>query len=161
MTRRYWLSFYFKAEDYRPLTYPPREGILGYWSSGIRCADDATTLCILVEAESEAHAKEIIAPDWPESKTADCEWRFIEERDRNWLPNDRFPLADWSVKRLQPTVNEIMDYESGEMNEEDTIYFFQKLIDSGMCWQLQGHYGRTARAMMQGGYCVERVVKAK
>lgn len=50
-------------------------------------------------------------------------------------------------------VQKIMDYEAGAMNEEDTIAFFQELIDSGMAWTLQGHYGRTAQALIEAGEC--------
>jgi hypothetical protein len=53
-------------------------------------------------------------------------------------------------------VNELVDYEEGLMDEEDTIIFFQGLIDSGLVWQLQGHYGRTATAYIEAGLC-ERV----
>lgn len=57
------------------------------------------------------------------------------------------------TKDLPPDVNDIMAYEAGEMSEEDMIVFFQKLIDSGLAWQLQGHYGRTAAALIENGYC--------
>lgn len=50
-------------------------------------------------------------------------------------------------------VDKIMAYESGEMNDEDTVEFFQGLIDSGLAWQLQGHYGRTASALIEAGHC--------
>ena len=50
-------------------------------------------------------------------------------------------------------VGKIMDYESGEMSDDDTINFFQELIDNGMAWELQGHYGRTAQALIEQGYC--------
>jgi hypothetical protein len=33
-------------------------------------------------------------------------------------------------------VGQIMDYEGGNMSDEDTIVFFQELIDSGLAWQL-------------------------
>lgn len=52
-----------------------------------------------------------------------------------------------------PPVDDIIRYESGEMTEDEMIEFFQGLIDSGMCWRLQGHYGRTAQALIAGGYC--------
>jgi hypothetical protein len=54
---------------------------------------------------------------------------------------------------MDDIVDEIIAYEAGEMNEEETIAFFQKLIDSGMAWQLQGSYGRTANDLIRMGYC--------
>lgn len=50
-------------------------------------------------------------------------------------------------------VGAIMDYEQGEMSEEDTAEFFQYLIDTGMAWQLQGSYGRTATDLINAGVC--------
>ena len=52
-----------------------------------------------------------------------------------------------------PDVDKIIAYEQGEMSDEETINFFQELIDSGVVWQLQGHYGRTAHALIQAGHC--------
>lgn len=96
---KFWTSFYFKGDDCRPLTYPPGEGILGWWDSGTRLEDDATTLVIWVEAENEDKAKEIIAKDWPEAAEPDCEWRFFQP-NADALPGDRFPLSDWSKERV-------------------------------------------------------------
>ena len=45
----------------------------------------------------------------------------------------------------------ILDYEMGILEEEDTITLFQHLVDTGMAWQLQGHYGRTAQQMIEAG----------
>ena len=53
-------------------------------------------------------------------------------------------------------VDKIMAYESGEMKEEEMIEFFQGLIDSGLAWQLQGHYGRTAWALIEAGHCHQK-----
>lgn len=50
-------------------------------------------------------------------------------------------------------VDDIIDYESGEMSEGDMINMFQKLINNGMAWTLQGHYGRTATMLIDAGYC--------
>ena len=49
-------------------------------------------------------------------------------------------------------VNKIIDYESGTLNEEETIELFQELLNTGIVWQLQGHYGRTARVLFKAGY---------
>ncbi|MBT7337973.1 hypothetical protein HN801_04695 [Candidatus Peregrinibacteria bacterium] len=48
-------------------------------------------------------------------------------------------------------VNDIIAYENGEMNEEEVIILFQELVDTGMVWVLQGHYGRTAQALLDAG----------
>lgn len=53
-------------------------------------------------------------------------------------------------------VGKIIDYESGEMSDEDTVEFFQYLIDTGLAWTLQGHYGRTAVALIDAGVCHDR-----
>ncbi len=50
------------------------------------------------------------------------------------------------------TVGAIIQYESGELSADDAIEFFGHLIQSGMAWQLQGHYGRTAQSLIDNGY---------
>jgi hypothetical protein len=53
-------------------------------------------------------------------------------------------------------VDKIIRYEQGGMSEEETIEFFQELVNSGLCWQLQGHYGRTATYLIEEGYVVRK-----
>ena len=48
-------------------------------------------------------------------------------------------------------INQIMSWESGEMNETDEDTFFQDLVNSGLVWQLQGMYGRNAVALASAG----------
>jgi hypothetical protein len=58
-----------------------------------------------------------------------------------------------TVPGAMPSVDDIMRYEQGEMTKDETIKFFQGLIDSGMAWRLQGCYGRGASALIKAGYC--------
>ena len=52
-------------------------------------------------------------------------------------------------------LNQVIAYEQGELDEEGIIDMFQELINSGMAWKMQGSYGRTAKALLDAGYCVE------
>jgi hypothetical protein len=54
---------------------------------------------------------------------------------------------------IMVNIDRIMAYESGEQSEEETIAMFQELIDDGTAWTLQGHYGRTAQALIEAGIC--------
>ena len=49
-------------------------------------------------------------------------------------------------------VDKICRYEEGQMTDEEMISFFQELVNSGMAWSLQGHYGRTAMHLIENGY---------
>jgi|TARA_R110002096_G_scaffold188696_1_gene368641 hypothetical protein len=53
-------------------------------------------------------------------------------------------------------VSKIIQYEAGNMNAEETIEFFQELIDTGMAYTLQGHYGRTATYLLVEGLCTQK-----
>lgn len=49
-------------------------------------------------------------------------------------------------------IDKMMAYESGELNDAETINFFAELVKSKMAWSLQGHYGRVASAMIDAGF---------
>jgi len=40
-----------------------------------------------------------------------------------------------------------------EADEDTQIRAWQKLIDTGVCWQLQGWFGRTAQNLIENGVC--------
>jgi hypothetical protein len=48
-------------------------------------------------------------------------------------------------------IDDIIAYESGELDDDEVVELFQRLVDSGEAWSLQGHYGRTAAAFIQAG----------
>jgi len=52
-----------------------------------------------------------------------------------------------------PSIDFIIRFENGEAEEEEVITEFQNMINSGMVWQLQGFYGRTAARLIEAGLC--------
>ena len=60
-----------------------------------------------------------------------------------------------------PSFNTIMVCEGvedppGETEEEQQAAYYaawQELVDSGVCWQLQGWFGRTAMGLIEAGLC--------
>ena len=56
-----------------------------------------------------------------------------------------------SLQHLQ----DIIDYESGNLSEDETVAFFQRIINDGTICGLQGHYQRTAQKLIEDGLCVE------
>lgn len=46
-------------------------------------------------------------------------------------------------------IDQILSYEKGELSTEKVIELFQYLLDTGIIWRLQGHYGRTATEMLK------------
>lgn len=94
MAKLQWISWYQPTADYRPLTFPPNQAILGWWCTGESANGDAT-LCALVRADSEEKAQDAVKHDWPEAD----EWRFCEERGNTEL-GSRFPPNDWMKERM-------------------------------------------------------------
>ncbi len=53
-------------------------------------------------------------------------------------------------------VGKIIAFESGEMDNDEVVEFFQELINNGMAWTLQGSYGRLASQLIDQGLCQPR-----
>lgn len=48
----------------------------------------------------------------------------------------------------------IMIAEGGQPSTEELyVEAWQQLIDTGMCWQLQGWFGRSAQRLIDSGVC--------
>ena len=47
----------------------------------------------------------------------------------------------------------IIAFEEGQLDDDEVILLFQTLIDNGMAWRLQGIYGRTAKYLIENGFC--------
>lgn len=75
-------------------------------------------------------------------------FRVTDELKELDFPKGKFPVYD--------SVGAIIAYESGELDEEGIIELFQNLIDTGLAWQLQGSYGRTANVLIDTGHCTRK-----
>ena len=53
----------------------------------------------------------------------------------------------------------VIAFENGELTPEEAIAGFQRLIDSGIVWHLQGSYGRTATQLIRQGLCQAATTK--
>ena len=59
------------------------------------------------------------------------------------------------MPKKKDIIDYIMDYESGDMSDLDTLKMFSELIKNGMAWTLQGHYGRTAKHLIENEYLMD------
>ncbi len=48
---------------------------------------------------------------------------------------------------------QIIAFEDGLLDTDETIELFQELINTGLVNNLQGSYGRMAEALIEEGYC--------
>ena len=53
---------------------------------------------------------------------------------------------------MNVNMSSLLEYEAGELEDEDTLELFACLVRTGMAWTLQGHYGRTAKDFIDGGW---------
>ncbi len=53
--------------------------------------------------------------------------------------------------RNAPNTYDILAYENGDLEHDEIVELFQWLVDSGLAWTLQGHYGRTAERLIASG----------
>lgn len=53
---------------------------------------------------------------------------------------------------MHPIAASIVAYEAGELSATETVELFGTLIESGLAWTLQGHFGRTAASLIDAGW---------
>lgn len=53
-------------------------------------------------------------------------------------------------------ISKLIKFEEGQMEEQETLDFFQDLINTGMAWRLQGYYGRMAAHLIDQGLLSDR-----
>lgn len=56
------------------------------------------------------------------------------------------------MKRTKDFVDQIMQFESGMLNDKEIIELFSDMVKTNVAWSLQGHYGRAASALIEGGW---------
>jgi hypothetical protein len=52
-------------------------------------------------------------------------------------------------------IGQMVQYEQGELSFEETVELFQALLESGLIYNLQGSYQRTAQSLIDEGYILE------
>jgi len=50
-------------------------------------------------------------------------------------------------------IDQIIAYEAGELDSDQTVELFQTLIDTGAIYSLQGSYQRFADRLVREGFC--------
>jgi hypothetical protein len=64
------------------------------------------------------------------------------------------PNSTPATDRPFDVVGAMLAFEMGELDADETVELFQHLIDTGLAWSLQGHYGRAAQRLLDLGLCV-------
>lgn len=52
--------------------------------------------------------------------------------------------------------DDIIAFENGDLDEDAVVALFQKLLDTGMIYHLQGHYQRTMQGLLDQGLVVPK-----
>ena len=48
-------------------------------------------------------------------------------------------------------VDQLIAYEEGQITQDQEVAFFEHLVETGVCWQLSGHYQREAATLIEAG----------
>ena len=73
-----------------------------------------------------------------------------EQARQGFADGEPVPERDVEAEHFD-LVDRIVAFETGQLDEDETIGLFQHLVDTGAAWTLQGTYGRTAVALLEAG----------
>jgi hypothetical protein len=59
--------------------------------------------------------------------------------------------GDFHENKPPDTLDLMMAWEDDTLSDANTVVLFQRLVNNGQAWKLQGMYGRTASAMLAAG----------
>lgn len=62
-------------------------------------------------------------------------------------------LSIYDATMIAEGCPEAAGYDPEDVTEELQIEAWQRLIDTGVVWQLQGSFGRQAAALIEAGIC--------
>ena len=48
-------------------------------------------------------------------------------------------------------VEQLIAYEEGQITHDEEVAFFEHLVETGVCWQLSGHYQSVAATLIEAG----------
>ena len=48
-------------------------------------------------------------------------------------------------------VDQLIAYEEGQVTQDEEVALFEHLVETGVCWQLSGHYQRVAATLIEAG----------
>ena len=48
-------------------------------------------------------------------------------------------------------VDQLIAYEEGLITQDEELAFFEHLVETGVCWQLCGHYQRVGATLIEAG----------
>lgn len=86
VNQRYWTSWWTTSQGDWP------EVPFQFWATGSDM-NNRVAVCALLEGPNRWHVEQGVIKYFP-----DAEFRFIEPRDHDWSPGDRFPVYEERVK---------------------------------------------------------------
>ena len=48
-------------------------------------------------------------------------------------------------------VDQLIAYEEGQITHDEEVAFFEHLVETGVCWELPGHYQRVGATLIEAG----------